>query len=741
MRYATPVPQKRDLVLAGGGYGHLEVIRQLGLYPLADVRVTCISLESVVPFGGRLARAIRDNLPEEQWTLDIRKACAWAGVRFVNRRVVGVDTEGRRVLLEDHPPIRFDVLSLNTGGVLHCPPGLEPADWIWPVRPFRKLIARLHGDMERLSRETGKAVISVVGGGAAACELTLAIRDALDRCGRNGIRMRVIAHALLPDFHPKAARLMADHFHSRGIELISGHRVVKGEDHRLMLDNGQWLDTNAAILATGVRAPEWVSQTGLACTQEGFLSVNTHLQTSDPAIFALGDVAQTPVPVPHNRITAVEEGRLLADNLHRHLAMRPLKSFHEHVSGRAIIDLGQGRALMVGRRLVTEGRVPALIKAQRDDLYFEQLTHLPELPEDEDRNRPRVIVADDLPLESLAMDPQGAASKMGRSQVNRVLKRLGVETVAGIASGVAEADDAAVVRVPAGKDWVQAVSMLRRVLSDPWMFGRIATLHGLASIYAMGGEAHSVMATAVVPFAADPLMEEDLFQLMSGCLHELNRHQAALIGGHSAEGMEMMFGITVNGTVAEGCWLPKRLQQAGLGLVLVKALGTGFVLTAHRHARARSAWVEETLGSMLQPVREAVHIARQFGVRHCTDVTGYGLGGNLAEMVRDTALDIHLRLTALPLLAGVDEVLQRNVKPPLYHQNLHARHLMDVDEALTRETAWHALFDPQTSGGLVFAVPLASATALAAALSAAGYRAAVVGEVVEGRGRIRVTAG
>ncbi|RMF17933.1 MAG: selenide, water dikinase SelD [Gammaproteobacteria bacterium] len=736
MKGLTLIPKKIDLVLIGAGYGHLEVIRQLALYPVADVRVTLVTPESLAAFSGRIAQAIRSPMDEAELEFDIRRICAWAGIRYIKRRVVGIQRDLKRILCDGHPPIRYDVLSLNTGGAPVVPEGFAQEDWIWPVKPLKPFLDRVRSVLES---SAGATRLTVLGGGAAGCEMALALADAARERAHGQLAVRLVARKILPGFSRAARAAMIDELERADVEVMHGCSVQAAQNHRLLLDDGQALETDVLILATGPRPQSWLADSGLDTDAEGFVKVNPHLQTSDPDIFAVGDICAFSHPVPRNRILAIEEGRLLSDNLHRYIARRELKRFDEHVSNRAIIELGHNRALMVGRRFVTRGRLPALIRHQRDTTYFDSLVHLPELPDDGQPTQGVRIVPEDLPMESVTISGQGAAAGLGQSLVRRVLDRIGVEAVQGVWVGVAEADDAAVVRVPGGKEWVQSVSMLRGILTDPWTLGRIATLHAMGNIYAMGGEVHSVMATAVVPYAATPLMEEDLFMLMDGSQQELSAHGAALIGGHSSEGLELMFGLSVNGMVAEGAWLSKRITEPGQALVMIKSLGTGFVLTAHRQARAHTRWVEEAMVSMMQSVRDAVPVAREHGVTACTHVTGYGLAGNLLEMVQDAAVGARIRLSQLPLLSAVPQLVDRGVTSALYRQNLGAQARMDYAENLSKQPAFQALFDPQTSGGLVFAVPEGNARSLCDALARAGYVAAVIGDTGhEASGRLAV---
>jgi selenide,water dikinase len=290
-----------------------------------------------------------------------------------------------------------------------------------------------------------------------------------------------------------------------------------------------------------------------------------------------------------------------------------------------------------------------------------------------------------------------------------VLLRLGPSPGSGVTIGLDAPDDAAMIEVPAGHALVQSVDFFRTFIDDPFVFGEVAAVHALGDVWAMGARPHSALALAIVPAAAERLMEEDLYQMLAGARGILDRAGCALIGGHSGEGPEAALGFSVNGLVDPARALRKGGMRPGDKLVLTKSLGTGVIFAAAMRGAARGRWVDDAVGSMRQPSAGAAMALMQHGAHACTDVTGFGLAGHLAEMIRATgrgdevAVDLHL--DALPALKGSTELFARGFASSLQPENLRARHLIDGMDRLAQHAKLPLLFDPQTAGGLVAAVP------------------------------------
>ena len=344
-----------------------------------------------------------------------------------------------------------------------------------------------------------------------------------------------------------------------------------------------------------------------------------------------------------------------------------------------------------------------------------------------------------------AMRCGGCAAKVGAGVLSRALSGLQTLPSPDVLIGLSAPDDAALVRIPAGKAQVQTVDFFRAFIDDPYRFGQIAANHALGDIFAMGATPHTATALAVVPPGLDRQTQTLLSQLMAGAVQGLNAAGCALVGGHSGEGPELSLGFAINGLVdvdAQGQPLQvmrKTGAQLGDALILTKPLGTGTLFAAHALGRARGRWVDAALDSMAQSSQAAANVLAQFGARACTDVTGFGLLGHLVEMLQVQALGAQLQLSALPVLDGALECMQDGIFSSLHSSNAQRGSAIASpvlgSGASKSSTPNHPmrqalLFDPQTAGGLLASVPWEQAQACLQTLKAHGYvQSAVIGRV------------
>jgi selenide,water dikinase len=298
--------------------------------------------------------------------------------------------------------------------------------------------------------------------------------------------------------------------------------------------------------------------------------------------------------------------------------------------------------------------------------------------------------------------------------------------------GLDHPDDAAVLRLPSDRLLVQTTDYFRAIVNDPYLFGKIAANHCLSDIFAMGGMPQSVLAIAVVPEAVAAKQEETLYQLLLGAAQVLAEAKAPLIGGHTSEGTDLAFGLTCNGLVRQEQILAKGGLQPGQRLILTKALGTGTLFAADMRRQAKGRWIEAAIASMVQSNQDAALCLQQHQVKACTDVTGFGLLGHLVEMIKASdGVAVELWWDELPILAGARDMVQQGIVSSLYPQNLRAAYYLYQGEQISDQADFPLLFDPQTAGGLLAAVPTEQADLCLAALHDLGYtESRLVGQVM-----------
>jgi selenide,water dikinase len=287
--------------------------------------------------------------------------------------------------------------------------------------------------------------------------------------------------------------------------------------------------------------------------------------------------------------------------------------------------------------------------------------------------------------------------------------------------------------MPEGRPVVATVDFFTAFLDDPYLVGRVAALNALSDVFALGAAPLAALAIATVPLGTERQQEQLLYELLAGGLEELRRAGATLAGGHTIEGANVTIGYTVLADSGQGPPKLKGNLRSGDRLVLTKPLGTGILLAAHNQARLRAEWFDPLLEVLLASNQRASAIAHEMGVQAITDVTGFGLAGHLLEMLRASGVGCDLELARLPLLPGVTELVAEGIESTLAPANRTVEAEIDDRRSAAVALASHAaIFDPQTSGGLLIGVAANNADALMSRLHDAGYPgAAIIGEVTD----------
>src|SRR5690606_16186628 len=295
---------------------------------------------------------------------------------------------------------------------------------------------------------------------------------------------------------------------------------------------------------------------------------------------------------------------------------------------------------------------------------------------------------------------------------------------------------AAVYSLTPDRAIVSTVDFFPPVVDDPYAFGAIAAANALSDIYAMGGE--PLFAINLVAFP-DGLDMSILTEILRGGAEKVREAGAVIAGGHSVSDREPKYGLAVTGTVDPQAMMTKGGAKAGDVLVLTKPLGRGVVTTALKREAADAAHVEAAIASMLRLNRGACRRARAFGAHAVSDITGYSLIGHGHEMAHLSQVDLRLSLSSLRWLPGAVDYAQRGMVPGGTARNRAYFAPWVQSSTALEEWELNLLYDPQTSGGLLMALPPDAAHGLVEALEASGEQAAIIGEVIPGSGSIHIT--
>ncbi len=285
---------------------------------------------------------------------------------------------------------------------------------------------------------------------------------------------------------------------------------------------------------------------------------------------------------------------------------------------------------------------------------------------------------------------------------------------------------------------IQTVDFFTPIVDDPYSFGKIAAANALSDVYAMGGRPITAMNLVGFPLATMDI--GILRDILRGGMDILKAAGVTLVGGHSIEDAELKYGLSVTGTVHPQKVITNVGGRPGDRLILTKPIGTGIINTAIKAGQADDLTISSVIDKMSELNRAAADIMARNRIHACTDVTGFGLLGHMAEMMQGGDVGICIDHTAVPVFAKTPDYAEMGLIPGGAYRNRDYRaHMVDFDTGLP---AWVPIvfFDPQTSGGLIIVTPEADAQGLVQEIHLAGVSdAAIIGEVVDTpKGRIRV---
>ncbi len=710
------LPLTRDLVLIGGGHAHALVLRMWGMKPLPGVRLTVINPLPTAAYSGMLPGHVAGHYPRAALQLDLVRLARHAGARLILGRAEGIDRARRQVIVPGRAPVAYDIASIDTGITGEMPqiPGF--AEHVTPAKPLDAF-----ADAWEVFATTAApgARIAVVGGGVAGVELALAFKHRRPDAAVTVYEAGPEALALLG---PGARGRLRAHCARLGVRIEENARVTEARAGALLLEGGR-VEPADFILGTGATRPaDWLPQTGLAL-HEGFVTVSPFLQSSDPAIFAAGDIAHLAhAPRPKAGVYAVREAPVLFENLRAAAMGRPgaLRLYHPQRDYLKLISTGDKRAVADKWRLPLDGKWLWRWKDRIDRRFMEKVHDLPAMP------------APALPPEiaegvAEALGPKplcgGCGAKMGRAALADV---LAAQPRAIRGDVLSEPGDDAAVLAHGDVRQVFTTDHMRAFIEDPWLFARLAAIHALGDIWAMGGAPQAALAQVTLPRMTEELAARTLAEILDAAGTVFRAAGADLVGGHTSLGAELSLGFSVTGLAAAPVGIDG--ARPGDALILTKPLGTGVILAAEMLKAAPGDVVAGALAAMDRPL--AADAAILAPLAHAmTDVTGFGLAGHLINLCEASGTAAEIELSAVPLLPGAEALAAQGHHSSLLPQNIAAlAGRIFAPESPRAEL----LYDPQTAGGLLAALPADQAATAISALAAQGIQAVRIGRITEG---------
>ena len=739
-------PILADLVFLGGGHAQIAAIKSFAMNPVPGLRLTIVTANIRTPYSGMLPAYVEGVWDDDDLHIDLAHLAQFSGARLIVAPCSGIDADGHKLLFDDRPPLHFDILSINIGGQPDLGAIEGAADHVIPVKP----IAEFQKAFDDLLAAGLPKRLAVIGGGAAGCELALALNK---RWRDHGASPEMTLYSrstrLMPQMAPRASHLMFAALLDSGIKIQLGRAIEKIDAGQIRFSDSTSETFDACFLVSAVRPPRWLSTTSLALDDSGFIAVHPTLQSKSHAnIFAAGDVATiSGSPRPRAGVFAVRAGPVLAKNLRKYLHGHALKRWSAQRRYLAIIGTADNGAIASWGQFGVKADGLLALKYWIDRRFmakYQQLS-MPTPPAPQ-------------PFAGLDSDFDGDSPQHHRDPVFATMRCLGCAAKAShtvlanaledavslaVSNGAdpalmpeagIETDAAIMASPPAGYQLVQSVDVLSEIVSDPFMLGRIAAVHALSDLYAALATPTSALAIINLPEANLSIQTNQLTQILAGGLFALSEAGVKLTGGHTSEGGALSVGFSVTGHSKQKRPATPVINVSGddLVVVLTKPLGTGVIMAGHMQLFAKAQWVDGAIRQMAVSNQQAAKHFLKKGVFAATDITGFGLARHAQNLsLRLGASGCQLDLSSLPLLDGALALLSSGIRSSLHDQNRAAVQIdasgLRGDSGTQFDAHVETLFDPQTSGGLLGVFPRDAANRLVTTLHKDGQSAAIIG--------------
>ena len=643
------------LVLAGGGHSHALVLKRWAMKPEQRPKrsIVLVNRSSTALYSGMVPGLIAGLYQREELAIDLRQLCDQAGVAFVGAEITELNTQDKCLRLRDRPALKFDYLSLDVGAVS------RPSATGIPIKPLEASLAFLESEDPSDSQP-----LRVIGAGAAGLEVVLALRR---RWPQRALQIQERRGQLNPAIQ----------------------KVLQRADIALIDDESH--HHGPSLLCTGSQGPAWLAKAGLPMDPDGRIHTDRCLRVEgNPSLFASGDCAVIRAsPRPASGVWAVRAALPLATNLEAACQDQPLRPWEPQRWALQLIGSHKDSAWASWGSLRL-GPSPLLWRLkQRIDRAFMDGFRRPALMADAAQKACR-----------------GCAAKLPAEPLAAALKQVGLG---------GKPEDAACLDAYPGL--LQSMDGFPALVSDPWLNGRLTTIHACSDLWACGARVSSCMATITLPMVSANEQQELLAQTLAGIRSVLEEQGAKLIGGHTMESrsasplpasLGVQVTLTVNGTSSQSPWLKSGLQ-AGDTLLISRPLGTGVLFAGAMGCATKASDLDAALQSMscsqhkllkqLEPVRGDIHA--------CTDITGFGLLGHLGEMLQHhPGLKVQLDGSAIPAYPGTYELFKLGLSSSLAPHNRAAWRWLEGPVQLINDSSpalLELLVDPQTCGPLLLA--------------------------------------
>ncbi|MGC6530800.1 MAG: selenide, water dikinase SelD [Candidatus Puniceispirillaceae bacterium] len=729
-------PTQLHLVLIGGGHAHVNVLKSFGMRPIDGLTITLISDVTNAPYSGMLPGYIEGVWDKDEIHIDLVRLASFAGANFIHDEVTAIDANARQIAIKNHPAMRYDIISINSGALPDLSP-IKGADrYGIAVKPISHCVSKIPDHLPSTN------TVNIIGAGVAGMEMAFAL-SVRYKSQAPDINVFSRSESILKTLPKKAAKLVRDQCQSAGITLHEGVAITEMTDRALYDATGMHYPSGVNFVVTGVKPAAFVKSLASAhndmLDDKGFIKVGPTLQSPvHDSLFAAGDVASiTHAPREKAGVFAVRAGAVLAKNIRRYVDQKPLQRWQPQKRYLALIGTGNGKAIATRGVLASYGRFWWWLKKRIDKAFMDKFSILPEMHQEAITplplyRRKKAALSDPI---FAPMRCAGCAAKASASALDNAMQDArefainnGAKPDLMCADETARSAEDASLTAAINAPLRHSFDSISQMIPDPFIFAKIAVQHALSDLYVAGAIPAFAQAHVTLEEADEAHQTMMATQLLSGVLLALSDADTQLVGGHTAQGKSSAIGLAVSGPHSYD--FDDASPRQDYHLVMTKKLGTGVGLAALMRNQLSSHAYDALLAGMLTSNQQAAKACFEAGAVAMTDITGFGLARHAANLLArlPEKWGIRLYLDQLPLLKDVQSALENGITSSMTFQNQQATNLI-IAPSLMQDWRLPLLYDPQTSGGILAVIPTSNSADLIAKL--ADYDAKVIGALVK----------
>ncbi len=651
------------------------------------LHVILISNYCNATYSGMTPGFIKNEFLEDDIQIDLQRLCFNAGATFIKDSVVSLDEKSNKIVLQKHPEINFDILSINTGSENKIDQinFYDKSNCIF-VRPISNFINQLK-KIDNLVNELSHINITIIGGGVAAYEISLSLIQRYQK----KVNLLIVSPQHLSEVNLNTLTInkIRNTAKNMGIKELIGEVNIVSKNY-IILTNSEKIKSDLNIFSTTASSPKWTKESNLKIDKEGFILVNNNLQSkSNDNIFVSGDIASIEnKPRSKSGVMAVRHGEILKENIFLKIQDKPLKNVNLQKNWLYLIGTLNQKAILNYYFLSFHSKWCWRLKLYIDKKFIKQFI----FPNKTSMKKRELYISKNNLILKNQMYCQGCGSKVSKNTLTNFLKKQNDNL---------ELSDSAIINSNS-KNILQSIDHIKLFESlNPYDFGAISYMHSQNDILACGGEVKTFSVSLGIPFSENKTEEFYLNYFMRGILSESEKYKCVLASGHSYQSSEPGITITMNGNAHK--LIKKNQAKEGDLIYLSKELGSGYLLSAYYknspHITAKD--FKELLNYLKSSNYLAWRAAMENNCLAMTDISGFGLASHLGDICSSSNLSANIKLDS-DLLINKNINLITNFKSTGFKNNYDSTvYLVNCP----RENEFkNILYDPQTNGPMLIVI-------------------------------------